>query len=43
MNVLVVGLILALTPEARTTVQLLKINQQNRVRERKILIFAGIM
>jgi predicted rRNA methylase YqxC with S4 and FtsJ domains len=37
------GLILALPPEARTTVKLLKINQQNRVREREILISAGIM
>ena len=37
------GTILPLTHQARATVQLLKMNQQDRIQEREILISVGIM
>ena len=37
------GIILPLTHQARATVQLLKMNQQDRIQEREILISVGIM
>ena len=37
------GIILPLTHQARATVQLLKMNQPDRIQEREILTSAGIM